>query len=78
MEKTEKRCRLKLDIDLLRGKMLDSRLPIFPTTARMSLTKLSLAGTNFIIPSQEEFGVIPAGDWKIINLFIQCIKGTFT
>jgi hypothetical protein len=34
----------------------------------MSLTKLSLAGKNFIIPGQGEFGQWP-GEWKIDNLF---------
>jgi hypothetical protein len=32
------------------------RLAIFPSPARMSLTKLSLAGKNVIIPGQGEFG----------------------
>jgi hypothetical protein len=31
-------------------------LSIFPSQAGMSLTKQSLAGNNFIIPGQEEFG----------------------
>jgi hypothetical protein len=37
----------------------------------MSLTKLSLAGNNLIIPGQEEFDYsdIPAGDGKNDNLF---------
>ncbi len=37
----------------------------------MSLTKLSLAGKNLIIPGQGEFGYtdIPAGDGKIANPF---------
>jgi hypothetical protein len=40
----------------------------------MSLTKLSLAGNNQILPGQEEFMVsdIPAGDGNIANLFLQC------
>jgi hypothetical protein len=38
----------------------------------MSLTKLSLAGNNLIIPGQREFD-IPAGDGKTANLFSQCI-----
>jgi hypothetical protein len=29
---------------------------IFPSPAEMSLTKLSLAGNNLIIPGQGEFG----------------------
>jgi hypothetical protein len=32
------------------------RLPIFPSPAGMSLTKLPLAGKHKIIPGQEEFG----------------------
>jgi hypothetical protein len=32
------------------------RLVTFPSPARMSLTKLSLAGNNLIIPCQGEFG----------------------
>jgi hypothetical protein len=32
------------------------RLDIFQSPAGMSLTKLSLAGKNFIIPGQGEFG----------------------
>ncbi len=38
----------------------------------MSLTKLSLAGNNLIIPAHEEFGDIPAGDEKTAILFLQC------
>ncbi len=38
------------------------RLLIFPYAARMSLTKLSLAENNLIIPGQGEFG------------FLQCIR----
>ncbi len=38
----------------------------------MSLTKLSLAGNNLIIPDQGEFGKWhPAGDGKMANLFLQ-------
>ncbi len=32
------------------------RLAVFPSPAGMSLTKLSLAGDNLIIPAQGEFG----------------------
>jgi hypothetical protein len=32
------------------------RLAIFSSPAGISLTKLSLAGNNFIIPDQGEFG----------------------
>jgi hypothetical protein len=46
------------------------RLTIFPSPAGMSLTKLSLAGINLIIPGQGEFGSdIPAGHGKIVKLF---------
>ncbi len=41
----------------------------------MSLTKLSLAGNNLIIPGQKEYVVsdIPDGDGKIIDLFFYSI-----
>jgi hypothetical protein len=41
----------------------------FPVSCRdMSVTKLSLAGNNLIIPGQREFvSDFPAGDWK--NIF---------
>ena len=46
------------------------RLAVILSPARMSLTKLSLAGNNLIIPGQGEFvSEIPAGDRKIIDLF---------
>jgi hypothetical protein len=32
------------------------RFAIFPSPAGMSITKLSLAGNNLIIPAQGEFG----------------------
>jgi hypothetical protein len=35
----------------------------------MPLTKLSLAGNNFIFPGLE----IPAGEGKTANLFLQCM-----
>ena len=46
----------------------------FPSPAGMSLTKRSLAGNNEIIPGiwRVWFSDIPAGDGKIINLFLQC------
>jgi hypothetical protein len=48
------------------------RLAIFPSSAGMSLTKLSLARKNLIIPDQGEFLVtdIPAGDGKIAKPFL--------
>jgi hypothetical protein len=50
------------------------RLAIFPTSAGMSLTKLSLAGSNFKVFTAREslFSDIPAGDGKIYNLILQC------
>jgi hypothetical protein len=49
---------------------LQKKLAIFPSPAKMSLTKLSLAGKNSIIPTQGELAIdIPAGDGKIANLF---------
>ena len=47
------------------------RLAIFPSSAGMSLSKLSLAGNNLIIPVQRKFGYsdMPAGDGKITNPF---------
>ena len=43
---------------------------IFPSPAGMSLTNLSLAGKNLIIPARESLASdIPAGDGKIVNLF---------
>jgi hypothetical protein len=43
------------------------RLLIFPSSAGMSLTKLSL--NNLIIPGQWD---MPSGDGKTVNLFLQC------
>ncbi len=50
------------------------RLMIFPFPAGMSLTKLSLAGKVIkLFPAMESLVIdIPAGDGKIINLFLQC------
>ncbi len=51
------------------------RLAVFPFPARMSLTKLFLAGNNLTIPCQGELvSDIPAGDGKPANLFLvlQC------
>jgi hypothetical protein len=45
---------------------------IFPSPAGMSLTKLSPAGNNLIIPGQSD---IPAGEEKIGNLFYSVKKG---
>jgi hypothetical protein len=52
------------------------KLAVFPSAAGMSLSKLSLAGNNFIIPEARESLVndIPAGDRKTINLFLQCSR----
>ncbi len=46
------------------------RLAVFPSPAGMSLTKLSLAGNNLIIPTQGEFGKWHPG-WgrKTANIF---------
>ncbi len=53
------------------GVRCKKRFAIFPSPAGMSLTKLSLAGNNLIIPGQREFGFsdIPAGDGNIANHF---------
>jgi hypothetical protein len=40
----------------LKGYTVKKKLAIFPSPAGMSLTKISLAGNNLIIPGQEEFG----------------------
>ncbi len=52
------------------------RFAIFPSPAGMSLTKLSLAGNNLIIPAQREFVKwLPGwggGGRKIDKLFLQC------
>ncbi len=50
------------------------RSAVFPSQVGMSLTKLSLAGNNLIIPGQEELvsEKILAGDGKTANLFLQC------
>ncbi len=47
----------------------------FPSPTGMSLTKRSLAGNNEIIPGiwRVLFSDIPAGDGKIVNLFLQSI-----
>jgi hypothetical protein len=48
-------------------------LVIFPSPAGMSLTKLSLAKNIHILPARESLvSDIPAGDGKIVNLFLQC------
>ncbi len=49
------------------------RSVIFPSPAGMSLTKFSLAGNIHILPDRESLvSDIPAGDRKIVNLFLQC------
>ncbi len=54
------------------------RLAIFPSSVGMSLTKLSLAGKNKWFTAKESLvSDIPAGDGKIVNLFIQCVQSTF-
>jgi hypothetical protein len=53
------------------------RLPIFPSPAGMSLTKLSLDGNTVIkfFPTRESLvSDIPAGDGKIDKHFLQCIQ----
>ncbi len=35
-------------------------------------TKLSMGGNTLIIPTQGEFGVIPAGDGNVANLLLLC------
>jgi hypothetical protein len=43
-------------IVLKTGKYTVKRLSIFPSSAGMSLTKLSLAGNNLIFPGHGDFG----------------------
>ncbi len=47
-------------LDLFSDKMtlytVKKGIAVFPSPAGISLTKLSLAGNNLIIPGQEEFG----------------------
>ncbi len=51
------------------------RFAIFPSTAGMLRTKLSLDGNTLFIPVQGELvSDIPAGDGKIFNLFLQCSR----
>ncbi len=46
------------------------RLSIFLSSAGMSMTKLSLAGNNLIIPVRQSLvSDIPAGEGKIVNAF---------
>jgi hypothetical protein len=52
-------------------------LAVFPSPAGMSLTKLSLAGNNVIIPARESLvSDIPAGDGQTANLFYSVKGGT--
>jgi len=55
------------------GTHCKKRFSIFPSPAGMR-TKLSLGGYNLIFPAHGESLVsdIPAGDGKIVNLFLQC------
>jgi hypothetical protein len=48
--------RLLLSYELAPPHTVKKRLAIFPTPGGMSLTKLSMAWKNFIIPGQVEFG----------------------
>jgi hypothetical protein len=43
-------------LNILKQLHCKKRLAVFPTPAGISLTKLSLDGTNLIIPDQGEFG----------------------
>jgi hypothetical protein len=60
----------------LRSKMCKhckKRLGVFLSPAGMSLTKLSLARNNKIVPARESLVIdFPAGDRKIANFFLQC------
>ncbi len=62
---------------ILSGKHVHCKkiLATFPFPAGMSLTKLSLAWNDLIIPGQVESGKWhPAWNGKIVNLFLQCRK----
>jgi hypothetical protein len=49
------------------------RFSIFPSSAGMSLTKLSLGGNNLIYTERVYIvSDIPAGDGNIAKLFLQC------
>jgi hypothetical protein len=55
------------------------RFASFPSTAGMSLPKLSLGGNNDVItelflPRGSLVSDIPAGDGKLENLFLRCMK----
>jgi hypothetical protein len=61
------------------GYTVKKRFVIFPSPAGMSLTKLSLGGNNDVVyklfpPRESLVSDIPAGDGKIVNLFLQCNK----
>ncbi len=66
-------CRVAISILFIPGIHCKKRFVIFPSPAGVSLTKLSVAGNDLVIPGQGEFGDIPAGDGKMTNLFLQCI-----
>ncbi len=55
------------------------RLAVFQSPAGMSLTKLSLTGSNLIIPIRESLvSDIPAGDGKTNNFFYSVRSSGFT
>jgi hypothetical protein len=61
-----------LQASKIKSYTVKKRLSIFLSPARKSLTKLSLAGNNLIIPGQGELvNDIPAWDGKLASLFLQ-------
>jgi hypothetical protein len=55
---------------ILRDYTVKKRIAVFPSPGGMSLTKLSLAGKNLIIPGQRKFGKWhPGWDGKTANIF---------
>ncbi len=54
---------------LIHGK---KRFAVFSSPAGMSLTKISLAGNNYIVPGVSD---ILAGGRKTATLFLQCKEG---
>jgi hypothetical protein len=54
----------------------------FPVPSRYVTTKLSLGGNNDVItelflPRGSLVSDIPAGDGKLVNLFLRCITGCY-